>query len=102
MAKLAVALRGPFSKEIGVSSLDATASPLGSSKSSKERSSFYLVFVRSFHREICILADLLQGNVSQKSFDWRLVGGDNEKKNLPLAEYNPCHPGRNRSHYSQS
>jgi len=68
MARPVVALRGPFSKAIGVSSLGATSSPLGSSNSSKERSSFYLVIVRSFHKEICILADLLQGNFSQISF----------------------------------
>jgi len=93
MARLVVALRGPFSKTIGVSTPGATASPLGSSKSSTERSSFYLVIVRSFHREICILADLLQGNFSQNSLDWRLVGSD--KKILPSAESNRCNPGRN-------
>jgi len=62
MARLVVALRGPFSKAIGVSSLGATASPLGSSKCSKERSISYLVIIRSFLKEICILADLMQGN----------------------------------------
>jgi hypothetical protein len=89
MARLVVCFRRLFPKAIGERSLGATASPLGSCNRRKERSIFYLVIVRSFHTEFCIPAELLQGNFPQNSYDWRLVGSDNEKKIIfPLQNLN--------------